>query len=177
MAGKLIKGLVQIYTGNGKGKTTAAFGQAVRAYGAGLSVSIVQFLKDGSSSEVQALQKAMPEIQVYCYGRTGFIVPPRISSEDIEKALTALGKCQEIIEQDCPDLMILDEICTAVSLGVLSEKQVLRLLEMRPENAEFVLTGRNASPGIIEASDLVTEMREIKHPFSSGQSARRGIEY
>ena len=135
-----------------------------------------QFLKDGSSSEVQALQKAMPEIQVLLR-RTGFIVPPRISSEDIEKALTALGKCQEIIEQDCPDLMILDEICTAVSLGVLSEKQVLRLLEMRPENAEFVLTGRNASPGIIEASDLVTEMREIKHPFSSGQSARRGIEY
>ena len=103
-------------------------------------------------------------------------MPPRISSEDIEKALTALGKCQEIIEQDCPDLMILDEICTAVSLGVLSEKQVLRLLEMWPENAEFVRQGE-MPVRIIEASDLVTEMREIKHPFSSGQSARRGIEY
>ena len=177
MAGKLKKGIVQVYTGNGKGKTTAAFGQAVRALGAGLEVSIVQFLKDSRSSEVQAVLRAMPEIKVYCFGRTGFVHPFSPSDEDVRQALRGLEKCREILEHDCPDVLVLDEICTAVSLGLIGEDAVLRFLQMRPGNVEFVLTGRKATPGIIGAADLVTEMREVKHPFSLGQSARKGIEY
>lgn len=177
MSGKLTKGMVQVYTGNGKGKTTAAFGQALRAYGSGLGVAIVQFLKDGSSGEVSALKSSIPEVEVFCYGAEGFIGPSGPCPEDMQRAFDGLQKCYQILSLNKIDILVMDEICTAVSLGLLDESSVLSLLKSRPGHVEVVLTGRNATPAIIAAADLVTEMMEIKHPFAFGQAARKGIEY
>lgn len=177
MTEKLTKGLVQVYTGNGKGKTTAAFGQAIRAYGAGLRVCIVQFLKDGSSAEVTALRTLAPEIVIICCGEKGFIDPSGPFGRDKDIAATGLASCKEIMAKNEADVLVLDEICTAVSLGVIEEGALLQLLKLRPAGVEVILTGRGASPGIISAADLVTEMREVKHPFARGERARKGVEY
>jgi len=176
MAERLTKGLVQVYTGDGKGKTTAAFGLALRAFGAGLHVCIIQFLKDGSSGEVSALRREIPCIQILCCGSKGFLFGTP-SDFQYREAMTGLETCREILLEGIIDLLVLDEICTAVSLGLVEEEAVLGLLEQKPAWVEVVLTGRNATPGIIAAADLVTEMRAVKHPYETGQEARRGVEY
>jgi len=177
MADNLEKGLVQVYTGSGKGKTTAAFGQALRAHGAGLTVTIVQFLKDGCSPEVKALRASIPEIEIFCFGKSGFVGPSGPDEDDIRQALEGLEKCLLIVGEGSTDVLILDEICTAVALGVIEEEAVLNILKLRPHFMELILTGRGATGKILENADLITDMQEVKHPFTLGQQARRGIEY
>lgn len=170
------RGLVQIYTGNGKGKTTAALGLALRALGAGLKVYFGQFIKKGAYSEIKALRRFHPNIIVSQYG-SGCFVKGKPTPADIrcgQKGLKDLGRAMTGGKYD---LVIADEIICAVNAGLISAKEVLRLIHKKPAAVEFVLTGRNAPNQIIKRSDLVTEMRKIRHPFDKGISGRKGIEY
>lgn len=178
MAGKLEQGVIQVYTGNGKGKSTASFGLAVRAVGGGLKVMIIQFLKTGIDyGEIEALKHFEPELQVKSFGRKGFISRTGIVEEDYKLAGEAFNLAKNIAEQGEIDLLILDEINTALHFKLLDLEQVIEFLKNKPHNLEIVLTGRYAPEKIIEVADLVTEMREIKHPYARGIMARKGIEY
>ncbi|MBC7335211.1 MAG: cob(I)yrinic acid a,c-diamide adenosyltransferase [Clostridia bacterium] len=170
-------GLVQVYTGDGKGKSTAAFGLALRAWGHGLRVVLVQFLKVPHAGEHRAFAHLAPLVEMRTFGREGFLRPGRVTGEDRRLALAALEYAGEVMLEGRADLLILDEINVALHLGVLELEEVLKLLELRPHTMEVVLTGRGAPAEIIAYADLVTEMREIKHPYHSGIGARRGIEY
>lgn len=169
------KGYIQVYTGNGKGKTTAAFGLALRAAGAGKKVFIAQFVKGMHYSELDAV-KRFPEIELHQYGLDCFIVN-KPTQVDIEAAMEGFRKITTIINENRADVLILDEICIALYYKLFEEAQVLALLKQKPEGMEIILTGRNAPGSIIEAADLVTEMREIKHYYSKGVEARQGIEF
>lgn len=170
----LERGYVQVYTGNGKGKTTAALGLAVRAAGAGLRVFFGQFVKRGEFSELKALLKFRDVIAVRQYGR-GF-VKSAPSAADIENAKTGLADAATRIAGGDFDLVVLDEINCAVAAGLLSVADVLEVVRRKPPAVELVLTGRNAHPDVIAAADLVTEMREIRHYYAAGVNARTGIE-
>ncbi|NLF41100.1 MAG: cob(I)yrinic acid a,c-diamide adenosyltransferase [Bacteroidales bacterium] len=169
------KGYIQVYTGNGKGKTTAAFGLALRAAGAGKKVFIAQFVKGMHYSELDAV-KRFPEIELHQYGLDCFIVN-QPTQADIEAAMEGFRKITAIINENRVDVLILDEICIALYYKLFEEAQVLALLKQKPEGMEIILTGRNAPGSIIEAADLVTEMKEIKHYYSKGVEARQGIEF
>lgn len=170
-------GLVQVYTGNGKGKSTAAFGLALRAYGHGFRVIIVQFLKQANCGEHRALARLAPGIEVKAFGRAGFVRSGQATEEDRRLAGEALEYAREVVEQNRADLLILDEVNVAMSLGLLKVEEILDLLSRRPRSMEVVLTGRDAPPGVIALADLVTEMREVKHPYRAGIGSRAGIEY
>jgi len=172
---RLKKGYTQVYTGDGKGKTTAAIGLAVRAAGSGLKVFIAQFIKGMEYSEIKALNKFSENITVKQYGRGCFIArsPER---KDIEMAKEGFKEIAEIVINGDFDLIILDEINIAIYFGLLTSGDIVELIENKPEKLELVLTGRKASQEIIESADLVTEMKEIKHYFSNGVLARTGIE-
>jgi len=176
---KLGRGLVHIYTGSGKGKTTAALGQALRAVGAGLRVCMIQFIKGSDTSELAAARRLSPELTIL----QPAIRPSRImhtgqpDARDWEAATCAWHLAEQAMGDGELDLLILDEINNAVALELVPLDAVLRLLCGRPARLEVVLTGRGAPPELIAAADLVTEMREIKHPFRQGIAARRGIEW
>ncbi|NLW07016.1 MAG: cob(I)yrinic acid a,c-diamide adenosyltransferase [Clostridia bacterium] len=176
MAG-LEQGLLQVYTGNGKGKSTAAFGLALRAAGRGLKVKIVQFLKKPDYGEHRALERLKPEIEIKSFGCKGFIRRGEVKPQDYQQAAKALEYARQAMHSGQADIIILDEINVALDYGLLDEAEVLALLQSRPQNVEVILTGRNASQKIVAAADLVTEMCEIKHPYTKGVSARKGIEY
>ncbi|MFH1202257.1 MAG: cob(I)yrinic acid a,c-diamide adenosyltransferase [Candidatus Omnitrophota bacterium] len=167
--------MIQIYTGDGKGKTTAALGLAIRAAGAGLKVYIGQFLKGRTYCELESLEK-IKNIKIERFGRTCFI-KKRPTKKDLELAKRGFKKIEEIICKGCYDLVILDEINIAVSLGLLELGQLLRLIKKTPGDVELVLTGRYAHPEIIKVADLVSEIKDIKHYYEKGVKARRGIEY
>ena len=172
------KGLVQIYTGEGKGKTTASLGLALRAFGRGLRVRMIQFMKaPRSSGEHFAIRDLGEDFKIIPVGRKGFIFDKGPSEEDIQMARNGLSLAAEALADKDVDLVILDEIDVALSLGLVEESAVLALIDAKNEATELVLTGRNASPGLIERADLVTEMRMIKHPYQKGVTAREGIEY
>ncbi len=174
---KLEKGLVQVYTGNGKGKTTAAFGLALRAIGRGLKVYIIQFIKGGFDyGELYVIDK-LPNLQLKAFGRGKFITQKPPAQEDIKLAEEAFQLAKEVVKRGQYDMVILDEINAALNLKLISLEEVLELIKNKPEHVELVLTGRNAPQRIIEAADLVTEMTEIRHPFNKGFQARKGIEY
>ncbi|MDD8015943.1 MAG: cob(I)yrinic acid a,c-diamide adenosyltransferase [Acidobacteriota bacterium] len=171
------KGYIQVYTGDGKGKTTAALGLALRAAGRGLRVYIGQFLKARESGEHLAAEKLAPLVTIERFGRKGFLdlaKPP--GAADIRRADLGMQKCLEAMDSGGYQVVILDEINTAVKLGIVKETDVLAFLENKPESVEVILTGRSAAPSIIRRADLVTEMKEIKHYFRRGVKARRGIE-
>ncbi len=171
-------GMIQVYTGNGKGKSTAAFGQALRAAGSGLKVKIVQFMKhDLSAPEVQLLQKLAPAVQVSSFGNAGFLSRGQGSGSDKILAGEAYCLAVSILEDEETDVLILDEINNAVYFGLIDIELVVNLLKLKPPQMEMVLTGRNASRQIIELADLVTSMEEVKHPYQAGFMARRGIEF
>ena len=172
---KLKKGLVQIYTGNGKGKTTAAFGLALRASGAGFKVYIGQFIKDKAYSEIKALKK-IKNIKIEQYGRGCFIKgkPKKI---DIGYAQKGLRKAQKNIMSGKYDVVILDEANIALGLGLIQIKDVFNLIKHKPISVELVLTGRYCPPALLKYADLATEMKELKHPYKKGIKARLGIEY
>ncbi|NLK01155.1 MAG: cob(I)yrinic acid a,c-diamide adenosyltransferase [Clostridia bacterium] len=175
MGDTLHRGFIQVYTGEGKGKTTAAFGQALRAVGRGLKAAIIQFLKDGNSGEVISMGRLAPEMRVFSFGGEGFCLRP--SQEDFLNAQRGLAKAEDLMGSGGLDILILDEICMAVHLGLVKEASVLKIMKEKPCQMELILTGRNASKGIIEYADLVTEMKTIKHPYTGGIKARLGIEY
>ena len=165
---------MQVYTGNGKGKTTAAIGLAVRAVGAGMRVYFAQFLKSGDYSEKNVLE-ALDNLVLRQYGAGGFITR-RPSAEDRAAAARGLEEAREALKGGAYDLVVLDEANVACGLGLITADDILSLLRDRPGTTELVVTGRNAAPELIEAADLVTEMKEVKHYFTAGVPARKGIE-
>jgi len=172
------QGLIQIYTGNNKGKTTAALGLTVRAVGHGFRVFIIQFMKGRQDyGELKGLKRLEPECQLEQYGSPGWVVKGEAEEKDIQEALKGLERAREIIMSGQWDVVILDEIINAIWFELLPEEKVIELLEQKPFHVEIVLTGRNASPRLIEIAHLVTEMVPIKHPFQLGIEARKGIEY
>jgi cob(I)alamin adenosyltransferase len=170
-----MKGYIHVYTGNGKGKTTAALGLAIRAAGAGLKVYMAQFLKHGEYSEIKGLNRFSDMITVEQFG-CGRFIRGRPSGQDVAAARQGLNKVKTILATGKHSVVILDEAVVAVSLNLFSEDELLEVIDHRPHNVEIILTGRGAGPGIIEAADLVTEMKEIKHYFKNGGKARIGIE-
>jgi cob(I)alamin adenosyltransferase len=169
------KGYVQVYTGEGKGKTTAALGLAVRAAGAGLSVFIAQFIKKTKCSEHMALEAFSSAITVRQYGN-GLLLGKAPSAVDIKAAQRGIEEARKAVLSGKYDLVILDEANVAVHCGLFPVRDLLDLIESRPAGVELVITGRYADEKVIDAADLVTEMREIKHYSRQGVKARRGIE-
>jgi len=170
-----MKGYVQIYTGNGKGKTTAALGLSLRAAGAGLKVFIAQFLKQGDYSEIKALEKFKDQITVEQYG-LGRFVQGKPSRKDVEAGLRGYKRLVEILDRGEHDLVVVEEGNVAVMCHLFSEQDLMDLIRKKPDHVELVITGRGATPAVMEMGDLVTEMREVKHYFSQGVTAREGIE-
>jgi cob(I)alamin adenosyltransferase len=168
-------GYIHIYTGNGKGKTTAAIGLAVRALGAGWRVFFGQFLKSGRYSEHAILTRFPEQLTVKTYGRDVFI---RGEPEDEDRRLAREGmsEVREIVASGGYQLVVLDEANVAVHLGLITVEEILDLVEHRAEGVELVLTGRRADPRLIARADLVTEMREVKHYYRRGIQARVGVE-
>ena len=167
--------MIQVYTGDGKGKTTAALGLALRALGADLKVYIGQFIKGSSYSEFKILKK-IPNIRIEQYGRSCFIQhKPR--QRDIGLACKGLTRARQIIAKRNYDLIILDEINAALHLKLLKLDEVVNLIKSTPEDTELVLTGRWAHPKIIKLADLVSEIKDIKHYYKRGIKARQGIEF
>lgn len=173
----LEQGLIQVYTGNSKGKSTAAFGLAVRAIGQGLKVHIVQFMKTGEYGENRTFARLAPDIQVRAFGRKGFIHKGGAKPEDYALAREALDYAREVMLAGDTDVLILDELNNALYFELLSLDEVQEFLRQKPKQVEIVITGRNAPPEIVAGADLVTEMVEIKHPYQQGIRSRAGIEY
>ena len=173
---KLEKGLVQVYTGNGKGKTTAAFGLALRAIGRGLKVYIIQFIKGGFDyGELYVVDK-LPGLELKAFGQGKFITG-KPAKEDVEQAQQALELARQAVNSGKYDLVVLDEINVALGLKLIGLDEVLELIELKPAHVELLLTGRGAHDKIVQAADLVTEMKDVKHPYNRGVPARKGIEY
>lgn len=168
------RGYVQVYTGDGKGKTTAALGLALRAAGAGLRVFIGQFAKGMKYSELNALER-FPEIEVRRYGR-GCFIEREPEPADVEAAQAGLAEARAELASGHWDIVILDEANIATHFELISVEDLLAVIEEKPEGAELVITGRRADPRVIEAADLVTEMREVKHYYADGVPCRKGIE-
>lgn len=170
------KGFVHVYTGNGKGKTTAAIGLGIRAVGAGLRVHMIQFMKGRRYSEIDALEK-IPGFTVVQFGRDEFVSKQKPEQIDIDLAQKGLAHARDILKKNDHDVVILDEINVAVDYHLLSIQDVVDLIKQKPENMELVLTGRYARPEIIQQANLVSEVLEIKHPFQKGAPCRKGIDW
>lgn len=178
--GKLKKGYVQIYTGNGKGKTTAAVGLAVRAAGNGYNVFMVQFLKGSKTGEIESAKKMAPFFNIFRFEKKrGFFWTLNADEkvelkEDVQKAYEF---CRKTLKEEKCDILIMDEVMGALSNNLISEQQLIELIDNKPDNIELVLTGRNAPKSIINKANLVTEMKDIKHYFNEGVPSREGIEF
>ncbi len=173
------KGLIQIYTGDGKGKTTASVGQGIRACGRGLKVYMVQFLKSSDTGEMNILQN-IDGFDVFRFQKErGFFWT--LGEEEIKEVQRETDMALEFIEntlrENTCDVLILDEIMGAISNGLIQIPKLLRILEQKPEGMEVIMTGRNVPKELKEMADLVTEMKKVKHPFDKGIGARKGIEY
>lgn len=171
-----MKGYVQIYTGDGKGKTTAATGLAVRAIGAGLKVFIGQFIKGKDSAEMALLRERCPEVTIEQFGHGKFI-KSMPSTEDLSTAKHGIERLMEVIVSGKYDMVIADEANGAVNAKIIDVSNLIELIDARPDNVELIITGRNVSKEIIARADLVTEMLPVKHYFGVGVQAREGIEY
>lgn len=170
-------GKAHVITGPGKGKTTAAFGLAIRAAGHGYRACVIQFMKAGEVTGELLFTRDMDEIEVVRFGTGSFVDPSSPTEEDRRAARSALAEAKDwFVEGEC-ELVILDEVNTAVAFGLISPKEVLDLLRSRPKGVEVVLTGRDAPPELIEYADYVSVIEDLKHPFDSGCKARKGIEY
>lgn len=170
-----MRGYIQVYTGDGKGKTTAAFGLALRAAGAGLRVFIAQFIKGRPYSEDRSLARLKDKITVKRFGR-GCFIRGEPKAGDIAAAMRGLRECEAAICSGKYDLVVLDEAAIAAHLGLFSSGDLMKLIEEKPSGLEIVITGRNAPRALLRKADLVTEMRERKHYFRRGVKARKGIE-
>jgi cob(I)alamin adenosyltransferase len=173
------KGLIQVYTGNGKGKSTAAIGQAARAAGHGLKVGFISFFKDPDAfgyGEYKSLEKL--GVKTFLFARKHPHFYKELSPDDVcQQCCEGLEFIKELFQDQSWDMLVLDEINIAMRDGFLKEDDVLSLLQMKPDKLELVLTGRGVGQRIIEKADLVSEIREVKHPYSRGIKSRKGIEY
>jgi len=169
------QGYVQVYTGDGKGKTTASFGLALRAAGAGLPVFIGQFVKGMHYSELEAVKRFSDLIELRQFGR-GCFIRNQPSAEDRAAAQAGLAEVRRVFAAGRHRLVILDEANIATYFELFSVAELLALIEEKPANVELILTGRKADPRILERADLVTEMREVKHYYATGVQARKGVE-
>ncbi|GAB7140471.1 cob(I)yrinic acid a,c-diamide adenosyltransferase [Deferribacterales bacterium RsTz2092] len=169
------KGYAQIYTGDGKGKTTAAIGVTIRALGAGMKVFFCQFMKNNFSSEQPVFDKYKDQLTLKQFG-TGKFVFGKPSNEEVLAAKEGFQLAKDAVNSGNYDLVVLDELNVAVSIGIVAEKDVLELIKNKPQRVEMILTGRGATDALKEAVHLVTEMREIKHYYKIGVPARIGIE-
>lgn len=172
----LEKGYIHVYTGPGKGKTTAALGLGLRAAGAGLKVYMIQFMKGRRYSELDSVEH-LPNFTIVQYGRDEFVSKKNPEQIDIDLAQRGFEHAQKIVKNGKYDMVILDEINVAVDYNLITLDDVLKLLEEKPEKVELVLTGRYALPELVKIADVVTEMLEIKHPYQDGVMARRGIDH
>ncbi len=173
----LERGMVQVYTGNGKGKTTASLGLAMRAAGRELKVCMVQFMKGGDPyGEHLAADALFPYLTIHQTGRNGWVKKGDPHPEDISQARLALDLAHKALACKGYDLVILDEINGAAWFGLVEVDEILALMGEKPDNVELVLTGRSADDRVMAAADLVTEMREVKHYYQQGVQARIGIE-
>jgi cob(I)alamin adenosyltransferase len=174
---KLEKGLVQVYTGDGKGKTTAAFGLALRAVGRGLRVYVIQFIKGGFDYGELYVVDRLPNLTLKAFGRGKFVMAKPPEGEDVGFAREAFELAKKVVMSGEYDVVVLDEVNVALSLKLIGISEVLELVRGKPVHVEVVLTGRGAPEELVEVADLVTEMREVKHPYRKGVTARKGIEY
>ena len=171
------KGYIQVYTGDGKGKTTAALGLAMRAAGHGMKVEIFQFMKGNIEyGELESARILSPNVTIHQMGRETFVSRDNTDPEDIRLARQGLETAREAILQRKADIIILDEINCAMDFGMIDVADVLEILKEKPLETELVLTGRNAPAEIAQAADLVTEMLQIRHYHNEGVEARKGIE-
>ena len=171
-----MKGYIQVYTGNGKGKTTAAIGLSVRAVGAGKKVFFAQFVKGQIYSEVNAMLQYLPNITIKQYGLDCFIYQ-KPTQKDIDAARRGFEEVSEIILSGKYEVVVLDEANIAIYYQLFGVEKLIELLKRKPEQTEIIITGRNAPVELIEFADLVTEMKEIKHYYTQGIHARIGIEH
>lgn len=171
-----IKGTVQVYTGNGKGKTTASLGAALRAAGHGWRVVMIQFMKGRLYGELISSSE-LGGLIIEQYGRDEFVDPMNPEQVDVDLARKGWDRAKELIYDEKIDMLILDEINVAVSFGLISVKDLAEFIEKKPERLELILTGRYADEKIIELSDTVTEMKEIKHHYRQKIKSRKGIEF
>ena len=173
------KGLIQVYTGTGKGKSTAAVGQAVRAAGHNFRVGFISFFKDPEAfgyGEYKSLEKL--GVKVFVFARKHPHLHKELNPDDVrQECLQALDFVKQLFQDPSWDMLVLDEINIAVRDGFLKEEEVLSLLEAKPEKLELILTGRGATEKITGKADLVSEVKEIKHPYTKGVKSRKGIEY
>lgn len=174
---KLKQGLIQIYTGNGKGKSTAAIGQAVRAAGFGLKTYIAQFMKEYPYNELNSLKHLSEWIDIEQFGGDGFVYKKELPGKDeLAKARMGLQTAKEKMLSGEYDLIILDEAIVAVYFKLIRLDELIDFIKQKPENVELILTGRYCPDELIELADLVTEMKEVKHYYQKGITSRRGIE-
>ena len=173
--GQLSMGYVQLYTGDGKGKTTAALGLALRASGSGMRTYIGQFMKGQHYGELDAV-RGHPLITIEQYGDVRCIHREEVTPEHVAQAQRGLERAQEAMQSGEYDVVVLDEVSRAIWFGLLDTQEVLAFLDPRPACVEVILTGRRAPSELIERADLVTEMQEIKHYYQQGVMARKGIE-
>jgi len=173
----LRRGRVQIFTGDGKGKTTAAIGAVIRALGHGLRVYIVYFMKGDYPYGERSILSQLPNVTMASFGSRDFIDPANIKPEEKEQAKRALTAAREAMLSGSYDLIVLDEVNLAAAWNLVELDEVLRLIDEKPEGVELILTGRRADSRLVKAADLVTEMLKIKHPYDEGVAAREGIEY
>ena len=172
----LEKGYIHVYTGPGKGKTTAALGLGLRAAGAGFKVHMIQFMKGRRYSEIDAIEN-LSNFTVSQHGRDEFVSKETPEQIDIDLAQEGFDYAKDIIKNEKFDLVILDELNVVVDYNLVKLDDVVKLLEQKPEKLELVLTGRDVHPEIVKIADLVTEMLEIKHPYQQGVIARKGIDF
>lgn len=171
-----MNGYIHVYTGNGKGKTTAAFGLSLRAVGAGKNVFFAQFVKGQIYSELNAIEKFLPNITVERYGLECFIQKDPTQA-DIDMARKGFERVSEIIISGKFDVVVLDEANIAIYYNLFTVEELIHLLKQKPTETEIIITGRYAVPELMDMADLVTEMKEIKHYYNQGVEARKGIEF
>ena len=171
-------GQIHIYTGEGKGKTTAAIGLAIRAYGAGMKVYIAQFVKGMEYNELKVLEKLKDGIEYEMFGKA-CLLDRKPSDEDIQLAKNRYNKIMELFKSGCKyDMVILDEFNIAIHFNLITIEEALSLIELKPQNVELIITGRNAPFELVKCADLVTEMLNIKHYYAFKKiEARKGIEF
>jgi len=174
---KYRKGLVQVYTGNGKGKTTAAFGQALRAIGQGYRVCIIQFMKGRKYGEFLAGEKYLPNLTIHLAGLDSFVMRENPAPLDIELARQGLALARKAIASGDYDMVILDELNVAADFQLIPLDDVIDLIKSKPAAVDLILTGRYAPPEIIALADTVSEIREVRHHYNAGIKERAGIEY
>jgi cob(I)alamin adenosyltransferase len=174
---KYSKGLVFVFTGNGKGKTTAAMGQTLRAVGHGLKVMILQFMKGKKYGEVLAAEKYLPGVTIYQCGLDSFVMRGNPAPVDVELAVQGLNIAKKALASGEYNMVILDEINVALDFKLISLDDVVDVIKNKAPSVDLILTGRYAPPEIIELADTVSEVQEIKHHYSAGVKERAGIEF